>query len=116
MPRYTGQEVRVEHDLACTTRRCSRLRGGGAGGKRSAVIESQPPYIGAYIGVFIGVPTGVTCTVLLFGERRDELAAEGRDIPDHAAPDGWESGRETAGYVSEGLLGRPKMPALPRLV
>ena len=59
------------------------MRGGGAGGKRSVVIETQLPYI----GVFIGVPTGVWCTVLLFGERRDELAAEGRDIRDHAAPD-----------------------------
>src|SRR5918997_2243448 len=91
MLRYTGQEVPVEHDLACTTRRFSRVRRGGAGWKRSAVIETQPPYI----GVFIGVPTGVWCTVLLFGERRDELAAEGRDIPDHAAPDQMKSSRSS---------------------
>jgi hypothetical protein len=92
------------------------VRGGGAGGKRSAVIESQPPYIGAYIGVFIGVPTGVTCTVLLFGERRDELAAEGRDIPDHAAPDQVKMSCGRPEPISDGLLGRSREILLPRLV
>jgi hypothetical protein len=78
------------------------VSGGGAGGKRSAVIESQPPYI----GVFIGVPTGVSCTVLLFGECRDELAAEGRDIRDHAAPDQMKMSCGRPEPISEGLLGR----------
>jgi hypothetical protein len=34
-------------------------------------------------GPIIGVPI----PPLLFGKRRDELAAEGRDVLDHAAPD-----------------------------
>ena len=61
-------------------------------------------------------PLGVWCTVLLFGERRDELAAEGRDIPDHAAPDQVKMCCGRPEPISEDLLGRPKMPALPRLV
>jgi hypothetical protein len=89
------------------------VRGGGAGGKRSAVIESQPPYI----GVFIGVPTGVSCTVLLFGERRRELvAAEGRDIRDHAAPDQVKMCCGPPEPISDGLLGRPQKTPSSRLV
>jgi hypothetical protein len=43
----------------------------------------------------------------LLGERRDELAAEGRDIRDDAAPDQVRGGRETLVDVSDGLLEWP---------
>ena len=54
----------------------------------------------------------VSCPTLL-GERGDELAAEGRDVRDHAAPDRVGGGRETLVYVSEGLLERPRIAPPP---
>ena len=53
---------------------------------------------------------------LPFGERRDELAAEGRDVRDHAAPDRVGIGRETLEHVSEGLLEWTRTASLLRLV
>jgi hypothetical protein len=40
----------------------------------------------------------------LFGECGDELAAEGRDIRDHAAPDQEKGVRDKSEYVYDGLL------------
>jgi hypothetical protein len=41
---------------------------------------------------------------LIFGERRDELSAEGGDVWDHAAPDQVGNGAGTSAHVSKGLL------------
>lgn len=56
--------------------------------------------------VYIGVPAGVPEPPLPFGERGDELAAEGGDVGYDAAPDLVGSGRETLEYVPDGLLRR----------
>jgi hypothetical protein len=52
---------------------------------RSAIPSVMAPGYESY--ALIGVPAGVPPLPLPFRQRGDELAAEGRDVRDDAAPD-----------------------------
>jgi hypothetical protein len=57
---------------------------------------------------YIGVSTGVRSSSLLIAEGGDELAAEGGDVWDHAAPDQVGSDRDLSEYASNGPLHRAR--------